>query len=206
MNMTGLSHPFCAIILAAGLSRRMGRPKMTLPWGKTTVIGQIVSVFKENGVNRTTVVTGGASFQVEMALKESGAQIVFNPEHADGNMLTSLKYGLRSQPVDSEAVFIALGDQPFIDSGVVKLLMREYIEQPALILVPSFQMRRGHPWLVRRDLWDDVLSLPAEATMRDFLSGHSDDIRYVLVNTPTVVEDMDTPEEYEKVKPENGGL
>jgi molybdenum cofactor cytidylyltransferase len=177
---------------------------MVLPWGRTTVIGQIVSVFAESGIEIITAVTGGASSQVEAALQGTNARVVFNPKHADGNMLTSLRCGLQIQPAEAEAVFIALGDQPFIEAAVVRKLMQEYIEQPALILVPSYQMKRGHPWLVRRDLWQEILSLPEEATMRDFLSSHSEDIRYVIVDTSSVIADMDTPEDYERVKPVTG--
>lgn len=192
---------FQAVILAAGLSRRMGQPKMVLPWGNTTVIGQIVSIFQESGVDGVTVVTGGASSQVQSALAGTHVQIVFNPEHADGNMLTSLKVGLIAQPAGVEAVFVALGDQPFIESAVVEQLAQDYTAHPTPLLVPSYQMHRGHPWLLRRELWPEIIAMPAGATMHDFLTRHSAEIRYRLVDSPTVIQDMDTLEDYEQLKP-----
>lgn len=193
---------FSAIILAAGLSRRMGAPKMVLPWGKTTVIGQVVDVMKNSGIQEIIAVTGGASEQVEGELSGMGVKIAYNKMHADGNMLTSLKCGLKALSIESEAAFIALGDQPFIEESIVRMMKREYQEQKAQIMTPSYQMHRGHPWLVRRELWNEILELPGIATMRDFLMNHARDIRYVVVDTPSVIADMDTPEDYARVKPD----
>ena len=116
------------VVLAAGLSRRMGQPKMVLPWGDHTVVAQVVSVLMTAGVGPIFVVTGGARLEVEAALAGLPVQFAFNPDFADGEMVHSLQAGLRALPASCEAVLMALGDQPQIQTGVVVALMGAYRE------------------------------------------------------------------------------
>ena len=92
-----------AIVLAAGLSKRMGRPKLSLPWRDTTVIGQVVAVLTAAGVNEILVVTGGARQEIETALSATPARLVFNPRFEASEMIDSLQVGLEglSPSVDS---------------------------------------------------------------------------------------------------------
>jgi molybdenum cofactor cytidylyltransferase len=69
------------------------------------------------------------------------------------------------------------------------------------LIVPSFERRRGHPWLVRRTLWHELLALESPASPRDFQNAHAAEIHYVNVETPTILADLDTPEDYRKAHP-----
>ncbi|HPH95159.1 MAG TPA: nucleotidyltransferase family protein [Anaerolineaceae bacterium] len=189
-----------AVVLAAGLSQRMGRPKMILPWGSSTVIGQVVDVLIQSGSMPVVVVTGGWQAEVEQALQGKLVQMVFNPDYANGEMLCSLQEGLRSLPAACEAALLALGDQPQIDPTTVRALLGAYRQKPAPVVMPSYQMRRGHPWLLRRDTWPEIWSLKPPQTLRDFLTKYKDAIQYVVVDTPLILEDMDTPEDYERLR------
>ena len=82
-----------ALILAAGQSKRMGQPKMLLPWGEETVLGHVIATFKEAGVEDVLIVTGGVREQVEKLVGKS-AHTVFNPEFAKEEMLSSVQVGL----------------------------------------------------------------------------------------------------------------
>jgi molybdenum cofactor cytidylyltransferase len=144
------------------------------------------------------VVSGGDRVPVEEIAAACGARTVFNPQYATEEMLTSIRVGLRAMPAESEAAFVALGDQPQILPGTVRLLADEYSRGHAALVVPSYQLRRGHPWLVSRTLWNDVLSLQAPETARDFLRMHAGSIVHVNVDTPTILADLDTPEDYLK--------
>lgn len=192
-----------AVVLAAGLSRRMGAPKLLLPWGERKVLEHVVVMLWEAGIKSIEVVTGGYREQVENLLKALSFPIqwVHNPEFAEGEMISSLKVGLTHLPQDLEAALIVLGDQPQIQQDVITQLVKRYTEQKSLLVVPSYQMRRGHPWLVDRRLWSELITLPAEQTLRDFLARHADEIDYLVVNTPSVIQDLDTPEDYEQMKP-----
>jgi molybdenum cofactor cytidylyltransferase len=188
-----------AVVLAAGLSTRMGQPKMLLPWGSTTVIGQVVATLVQSQVDVIVVVTGAARAEVEAAVGQGGwegVQTVFNPRFAEDNMLVSLQAGMAALGRQADAMLVALGDQPQIEVEVVRLLVDTYRIEGHPLIVPSFRMRRGHPWLVARALWPDLLLAPVGSTMRDFLLAHTGQINYIAVSSPSILRDLDTPEDY----------
>ncbi len=185
-----------ALILAAGQSRRMGRPKMPLPWGANTILGQVIEVFRVSLVEDILVVTGADNGPVEEIAEAWRARTVFNPHYASEEMLSSLQVGLQAMPAKTKAVLVALGDQPQIQQTTVLAVLHAYAEKAAPLLVPSYQMHRGHPWLVARELWADLLRMHSPETPRDFLNEHASDITYVDVDTPTVLQDLDTPDDY----------
>jgi len=185
-----------AIVLAAGLSRRMGVPKMVLPWKNTTVIGQVVDVLAQAGINEMVVVTGGAHEQVEAALEGLPVKLVFNPRYPEDEMAYSLQAGLLALSEEVEATLVALGDQPQIECTVVQAIMAAYQQSKAALIVPSYKMRRGHPWLIVRSLWPEVQILPSGRTLRDVLNAQAEQINYLQVDTPSILQDLDTPEDY----------
>ena len=195
-----------AIILAAGKSTRMGSPKMLLPWGNTTVIERVISTFSKAGIEDILVVTGGASKQVEAIIldckKRYPVRSVYNEEYVAGDMLSSLQCGLRHL-TDSGigAAMIGLGDQPQIQERSVRLLLEAFSKTESPLVVPSFQMRRGHPWLVARRLWNELIEMDATQSPRDFLNAHAHDIHYVNMDTPSILADLDTPEDYHAAHP-----
>ncbi len=193
--------PIGAIILGAGRSQRMGQPKLVLSWGNTTVVGQIVNTLQSAGVATITVITGAARELVEIALAGLAVKTVHNPEYAASEMLASLKLGLAAQTKSTQAVLVVLGDQPGIQENVVRSVMQGFVETHARLVVPSYQKRRGHPWLVQRELWGEILDLPTEKTLRDFLNQHGKEIAYVDVETASILKDIDTPQDYLSEKP-----
>ena len=190
-----------AIILAAGQSTRMGQPKMLLPWGKSTVIEHVISTFLNAGIQDVIVVTGGARELIENAIGQYPIQKIYNSHYAGGEMLSSMQCALRAMPHQAQATLIGLGDQPQIHERSVRLICEAYRESKFRIIVPSFQMRRGHPWLVARLLWKEILELQSPESPRDFMNRHANEIHYVSVDTPSVLADLDTPEDYQKSRP-----
>ena len=190
-----------AVILAAGASRRMGQPKMLLPWGDTTVIGQVVRTVLTSGAVRPVVVTGRSSQEVQEALRGLPVYFAHNPGYATNEMLQSLQIGIASLPGEAAAFLVVLGDQPQIEGEVIAQVCREFQAGGAALIIPSYQMRRGHPWLVTEALWAELLSLPATATLRQFLNQHAGEIHYLNVDSPSILMDLDTPEEYARQKP-----
>jgi molybdenum cofactor cytidylyltransferase len=195
-----------ALVLAAGLSRRMGKAKMLLPWGEKRIITRVVDVLAEAGVDEVIVVTGGHRQRVEAELEGRGVITIYNPVHAQGGMLSSLQTGLRwliyreeqqkKGKIACQAVLICLGDQPQVNPGVVRGILSTYQATGATLVVPSCQNRRGHPWLAARNLWQEMLNLQPPQTLRDFLNQHADQIHYLEVDDPSVLGDVDTPADY----------
>ena len=190
-----------AIILAAGKSVRMGQQKMLMPWGKTTVLGKVIVAIQQAGIEDILVVTGGARDEVEKIIAQYEIRTVHNENFASEEMLTSIQIGLRRQEAQSEATLICLGDQPQVEERSVRSVCDSFRGNSSSIVVPSYQMRRGHPWLVARELWGEVLRMHAPESMRDFLNNHKNDIFYVEIDTPSILLDLDTPADYLKYKP-----
>jgi len=190
-----------AIILAAGQSKRMGQPKMLLPWGKSTVIEHVISTFLDAGIEDITVVTGGAREQVERAISQYPVRSIHNTDYQAGEMLSSIQRGLSVMTPQAQATLVGLGDQPQVQKNSVRLICEEYQASQSRLIVPSFQMRRGHPWLVARSLWNEILVLKPPESPRDFLTRHADAIHYVNVETQSILADLDTPEDYQRSHP-----
>lgn len=190
-----------AIVLAAGQSKRMGTQKMLLPWGGTSVIGKVISTLSASGIFDIHVVTGGIHSELEKKLKEFNVHFVYNPEYRNGEMLTSIQVGLRDISEEDDAALVVLGDQPQIDKHVVQLIMDCYRLTRHNIIVPSYQMHRGHPWLLGKPFWEEILELKPPHTLRDFLNKHNEIIDYVLVDNPGVIQDLDDQKDYDLYKP-----
>lgn len=190
-----------ALVLAAGQSRRMGQAKMLLPWGQTTVLGQVVQTLsaatRDTGME-ITVITGGSQNLVKVEVARLAQQYrvraLFNTQYETGEMMSSIRVGLASLPIEVETVLIALGDQPQLSLEAARKIILARETSVSRLILPSYAMRRGHPWLVRKDLWPALL---ASATARDFLKAHTDEIFYVETDA-SVLQDLDTPEDYRR--------
>ena len=204
-----------AIVLAAGLSRRMGRFKLTLPWGDRTVIGQVVVTLEAAGVAEIIVVTGHRADEVAAALADTIAHAVHNPDYAAGEMLSSIQAGVRAlgarrglkpppqagesrlKPAESTpAALLCLGDQPQMQAATVQaVLSTGEADGWDQIIIPSYRMRAGHPILLPNWLWPEILG--CTGTLRDVMTAHRERTQFLAVDTPTILADLDTPEDYE---------
>lgn len=187
-----------ALILAAGESKRMGHPKMLLPWRNGTVLTHVISVFQNAGLEEILVITGGAREQVEELVSNHNVRTVYNREYAVAEMLSSIQYGIRALTSQTRALLIGLGDQPQVQERSVRMICEAFVEAEFNIVLPSYKMRRGHPWLVARPLWDELLRMKPPQSPRDFLNAYQTDIHYVNVDDPNILADLDTPEDYRK--------
>jgi molybdenum cofactor cytidylyltransferase len=197
-----------AIVPAAGLSSRMGGPlpKPLLPWGASTVLGTVVSTLLAAGVTELIVVTGHRRESVEAALAGSAVRCVYNPAYTGSEMLSSIQAGLAAASPASAGALLALADQPQMELAVLQQVLRAFADSGGQALViPSHALRRGHPILLPRWLWDEVLALPAGDTLRSAIQRYTAAIRYVEVDTPTVLADLDTPEQYAAAAPAQPG-
>ena len=184
-----------AVILAAGKSTRMGQQKLLMPWGNTTVLGKVIETLQAAGVEDIIVVTNS---KIAPQIKSYEFRVAIND---GGEMLESIQIGLQAQKPTAEATLICLGDQPQAEERSARSVCDVFRENQSGIVAPSYQMRRGHPWLIARKFWGEVLQLRAPESMRDFLNFHKNDIVYVEHDSPSILQDLDTPEDYLKYKP-----
>jgi molybdenum cofactor cytidylyltransferase len=209
-----------AIILAAGKSVRMGENKLLMKWGDVTVLEKVIQTIQSAEIKDIVLVTNP-----DAQIPISNIRITIN--NTSHEMLSSIQLGLKSltpsQPPpnplnrfdefsklsvadlgevsQAEGVLICLGDQPQIESRSVRAVCEAYQKSKSNLVVPSYQNRRGHPWLVAKSLWDEILNMKENQTPRDFLNAHANEIEYVNLDTPTILQDLDTPEDYLKYKP-----
>ncbi|MCL4246922.1 MAG: putative selenium-dependent hydroxylase accessory protein YqeC [Anaerolineae bacterium] len=186
-----------AIVLAAGMSQRMGQPKVLLPWGGQTVLQRILSQLI-GSVDDIIVITGAQREAVEAIAEHVGAAGVNNPDYAAGEMLSSLQVGLRALiERDAQAALVVLGDQPMMRAANVRKIVRAYAQGKGGIIAPSHAMRRGHPILVDRRYWQEILDLPPASAPRDVINRHAADSAYVETDD-SVLRDIDTPAAYQE--------
>lgn len=185
-----------AIILAAGKSARMGQNKLLMKWGDVTVLEKVIQTIQSAEVNDIVLVT---TQEIANQFTIDELRIVIN--ETSHEMLSSIRLGLQNQNVEVQATLIVLGDQPQIESRSVRSVCEAYQKSKSNLVVPSYQMRRGHPWLIARPLWSEILNMPLDQSPRDFLNKHANEIEYVNLDTPTILQDLDTPEDYLKYKP-----
>jgi molybdenum cofactor cytidylyltransferase len=187
--------PVSAIIVAAGFSRRMGAFKLTLPWQKTTVVGQVAETLCKVNFREIVAVTGHRREEVEAALIDTRVRCVHNPRYATGEMLSSIQAGLAEIAPGVDAVLVCLGDQPQMEAATVQAVLAEGVRTGwRKTVIPSYDMRAGHPILVPLSLRLQIMN--TTENLRSVLRANADTLIYFNVDTPTILADLDTPEDY----------
>lgn len=191
-----------ALILAAGLSRRMGTFKPLLPLGEVTVIEQTVLSVLSGGAESAVVVTGHRADEVEALLRRRfGDRVRFirNPDFSTTDMLCSVRLGAAILP-DCEAFFLLPGDMPAVSPETFRALLDARRRQGGLLVFPTSSGRRTHPPLVDAALIPEILSFRGGDGLRGLWRAHEGDSVFVPVPDPGVTLDLDTPEDYERCK------
>jgi molybdenum cofactor cytidylyltransferase len=173
----------------------MGRPKQLLPVNGTPAIRKCLETVIAAGLTDIVVVTGAHGARVEAVIADLPVRIVRN-DRPEGEMVESVRLGLRRGPSCSSSILLCLADHPLVTPETLRMLLRQHEVLPACIIIPRYGDRRGHPCVFPRSLIDEVL---LGKTLREVIQLHADSIRLVNVADEGVVLDMDTPEEYHAV-------
>jgi len=184
-----------AIVLAAGESRRMGKPKPLLRFRDRTFLEQIVTVLQSSRADRVTVVLGAQAEAIAGAVDLSDVDVVINRDYRKGQ-LSSLVAGLKHVPQETEAILLCLVDHPFITAEIVDRGVDEFRRANAPIVVPTFNQRRGHPTLFSRSMFEELIGAPAEEGARHVVYSNEDKVLEVTVSDSTVLVGINTPDDY----------
>jgi molybdenum cofactor cytidylyltransferase len=187
----------CAIVLAAGRSRRMGVQKLLLPFGSKTVIAHIVEQLTASSVDEVHVVVGCQGEQVSRELSGRPVSIVNNSNYKSG-MLSSVRCGLQAIAQQCRAVLVVLGDQPSVTTKLIDQMLKSFASTEKQILMPLYQGKRGHPIIFSAAYRDEILTHYDNVGLRGLLYAHKDDIYELPVATSGVLSDMDCPEDYRR--------
>jgi molybdenum cofactor cytidylyltransferase len=192
------------VILAAGASSRMGRPKQLLDWGGMPLVRAAALNALGAGLAPVLVVTGGAQEAVEGALANLPVQLVHNASYAEGQS-TSLRAGIAALGAEPDAALVLLGDQPFVTREIIQQLVAAYRAKPvpdAHIVAPRYRGVRGNPVLFGRSVFPDLLTVAGDQGARTILAARAAEIRLVDIDDERPLADIDTPEEYERLQRE----
>ncbi len=183
------------IILAAGRSSRMGAPKQLVDWHGRPLVRAVAENALAARLDGLLVVTGGAHAEVEQALSGLALRLVHNPDFAAGQS-TSLHAGVAALPPGTAATMILLGDQPFVDAGILDTLIDAWRATNAPIVAPSYRGRRGNPVLFASAVFPELLATSGDQGARELLQRRKADVRLVEFDDDQPLIDIDTPDDY----------
>jgi molybdenum cofactor cytidylyltransferase len=196
-----------AVIPAAGRSQRMGQPKLLLPWGRTTVIEHVLGAWRASRVAQTVIVVHPHDQQLAEICHRCGALVV-QPQTPPSDMKVSVRLGLERierefHPHSSDAWLLAPADMPGLVPATIDRLIDAYLSdldrvESARIWAPRSAGRRGHPVLFPWRLACEVEHLAADEGINALVTRHP--IAYLDDADESVIEDLDTPEDYERLR------
>jgi len=184
--------------LAAGSSRRMGKPKLLLPWKQATIIEDVVDGYLKSTLSELIVVVGESKESIREVLQSKPVRVVENPLYHQG-MSTSIRAGVLAASLETEGYCIGLGDQPLITAKIIDLLITSFLKDQTGIAVLSHQGKRGHPVIFSAAFRDALCSLNGDLGGRTIIEKHSSEVRYVEAESKAVLVDIDTAEDYDKL-------
>ena len=181
-----------AVVLTGGKSERMGRPKALLRFQGRTFLERILGTVTEAGIAQAVVVVGHHREEIHQALPD--LPLIYNPDYNDG-MSTSVKAGLKALPGGLQGAGIFLVDHPRIDAVTIRLLAAR--TRPGGIALPIHEGRRGHPVFFAAELFEEILSLGPDQGLNIVVRRDPGRVIEVPVPNPGVLQDIDTPEQFE---------
>ncbi len=187
-----------AVILAAGYSSRMaGEFKPLLPIGGESVLARAIASFREAGVAEIAVVVGHRAGELAAPVRREGAACVVNPRHAEG-MYTSVVAGIGALDPEVDGCFLLPVDMPLVRPSTIHRLADSFRADRA-VLYPTFRGRRGHPPLIARGLFAEILAGDGMGGLKRVLAAHPEAADEVGVFDAGILLDMDTPEDYARL-------
>ena len=187
-----------AVVLAAGLSRRMGQAKLLMKVGGRAIVRYVVENVLAGGVDSVWVVTGPDVEPIEAALAGLEAQIAVNPAPEEGQA-SSLRAGIAALPASVDAVLIALGDQPSLAPSIIPALLAARRTSPKLIVAPRYRDGQGNPVLFKREIFPELLRLTGDQGARPIIQKEPARVEWVERDLP-MPPDVDTLDDYEKIR------
>lgn len=182
------------IVLGAGASRRLGRPKQTLPFGDTTLLGHVLRDVEGSSLERVVLVVGGAADDALAQIEPRRAEVVRNDSYGSG-CASSLLAGLDAAG-DVAAVMLLLGDMPGVEPPLIDELAGAWAERRPWAAVTSYRGELGHPFVFSAAAFGDLRSLHGDKAVWKLIESHPERVERVDVDLE-LPRDVDTWEDYE---------
>jgi molybdenum cofactor cytidylyltransferase len=195
-----------ALVLAAGRSTRMGGPnKLLAEIARRPLVRIAAEEALASRAKPVIVVTGHQREQVEAAVKGLPVRLVHNPDFAQG-LGTSLRAGIAAVPAEADGAVVCLGDMPQVDAALIDRLIAAFDpERGALVVVPTFEGKRGNPVLWSRRFFSDLMGIEGDVGARHLIGRYTEAVAEVPVDGKAALVDVDTPEALSGIKAEIEG-
>lgn len=195
------SPSFAGVILAAGISSRMGSDKALLPWQDGTFLSTTIRALLA-ATELVTVVVGDNAPNLAPIVFANGASLVRNP-HPEQGQFSSLRIGLTEVlNYGRDAAIVTLVDRPAPSPQTIALLKKEFLSsvEDTWAIVPEFGEKHGHPIVIGREMIEAFLRADAAGNAREVEHANQSHIRYVPVSDPNVTLNVNTPEDFQKLQ------
>jgi molybdenum cofactor cytidylyltransferase len=190
-----------AIVLAAGMSTRMGRNKLLLDFKDKPLIAHAVDTLLRSEIDEVIVVLGHEAEKVGGKLQGRQVKLVHNPDYREG-LSTSVRAGVEAVSRQADGIMIYLADQPLLEPAEVNHIVKAFTHAKAVnkgIVVPFFDGQRGNPVLLDSSYREAILGVVGDVGCKDVIKRYPDKVFIVEMESDHVVRDLDNMEEYEGV-------
>jgi molybdenum cofactor cytidylyltransferase len=183
-----------AVILSAGASSRMGRPKALLPYREGTFLEHLIEVTRHPRIGVTRVVLGAGAEVIRSLAKVDPSYVVLNSEWEKGQ-LSSIWAGIRSlDGIETDGIVLCPVDHPLVSARLVSNLVDRFYDDRKLIVAPTYDGRRGHPAIFSSALYEELLAAPADKGARAVVWAHASDVLEVPTDEEGVVLNINDPQ------------
>jgi molybdenum cofactor cytidylyltransferase len=188
--------PFVSgVVLAAGQSSRLGRPKQLLPYRGNLLLQHVLDAVVASKVDERLLILGAHRQKIEAAVDTSGFRLVENDAFAEGHS-TSVRAAIENLDPRSDAAIFILGDQPEITPEIIDAVIFGFDPPRIAIVVPRFSGKRGNPVLFRSTFYGEISELLGDRGARPLINRHPDIVAYIDLPGDTL-RDIDTEEDYQ---------
>jgi molybdenum cofactor cytidylyltransferase len=183
-----------AVILSAGASTRMGRPKALLPYREGTFLEHLIQATRHPRIGITRVVLGAGADNIKAVAKLDDSIVVLNREWELGQ-LSSIWAGVRSlEGIETDGIVLCPVDHPLVSARLVSELVDRFYEEKKAIVLPTYKGKRGHPVIFSSDLFGELLAAPAETGARTVVWAHAADVLEVPTDEEGVILNLNDPD------------
>jgi molybdenum cofactor cytidylyltransferase len=183
-----------ALILSAGASSRMGRPKALIPYREGTFLQHLLDVTRHPKIGLTRVVLGSGAEEIRTAAKLEPSAVVINGEWEKGQ-LSSICAGVRSlADIETDGIVLCPVDHPLVSAALVGEMVEQFYKSGKLIVVPTHNGRRGHPAIFSSALYGELLAAPEEQGARSVVWAHAADVLEVPTEEEGILLNINNPD------------